>query len=198
MLSPEITKKGCIIITLYIPLLCITFPALVFAKHIFDPSAITKVRVFSSRHLSSSSVSLLNEDTRIAIGKEVKDCCVCFAAFPFTTINETQFRKLFGFHCLHASVDICSACWMQISAQNPKQRRCPICRTTSADDNLNSPDFVINNGADISYARFRQEETGNINGFVAYYHTQWKEDIASICCMIIILIILYCICFKWH
>ena len=54
----------------------------------FESSAINSV--FPSRNLLSTDPLLSNEDTRITMDKNLRECCICLASFPFRTMNESD------------------------------------------------------------------------------------------------------------
>ena len=61
--------------------------------------------------------------------KSLDHCVVCMVERPFTTFDEQSFKSQFKFYCSHASIDICTNCWRQISNQSNGNPKCPLCRS---------------------------------------------------------------------
>ena len=82
----------------------------------------------TAMHQQTSSLSnTSNEQTQNS--SNISDhCVVCMMDKPFPTLDEESFYSLFTFHCVHASTQICTNCWLQIFHSSNGNVRCPLCR----------------------------------------------------------------------
>ena len=56
-----------------------------------------------------------------------RECCVCLEE-TWSSLNESEFQRIFGFCCVHSSNNVCLDCWTNLLYRHGNRTKCPLCR----------------------------------------------------------------------